>query len=60
MDTLTLARARLHVVDVLRIANRRLNAAGYHAAADLLTDYAFHIAAELARERAQEQTEEGK
>ena len=53
MDAMTLSRARLHVVDVVRLLNRRLNSAGYHAAAALLTDCAMDVAEDLARERAQ-------
>ena len=58
MNPITLARARLHVVDVVRLLNRRLNAAGYHAAAALLTDCAMDVADELARERAQTDEEQ--
>lgn len=59
MNSIDLCRARLQTVDVIRIANRKLNAAGYHAAAALLTDVAMDIAADLARERGlMQQTEE--
>ena len=52
-DATDLARARVQTVEIIRLCNRRLNAAGYHAAAALLTECAFDIADDLARERAQ-------
>lgn len=51
-----LALARVQVTDVVRLLNRRLHAAGYHAAAALLIDCALDIADDLARERAQMET----
>lgn len=57
MNPTDLARARVQTVDVIRLANRKLNAAGYHAAAALLTDCALDIADDLARERAQTEEE---
>jgi hypothetical protein len=62
MDTVTLARARVQVADVVRRIVPKLNAAGYHAASALVIDVAMDVALQIARERAQEQeqTEEGK
>jgi len=53
-----LALARVQVTDVVRLLNRRLNAAGYHGAAGILLNSIADVAEEIATQHEQDDARE--